>query len=156
MHAPTLYVSRRVRIPAPASAIVFDALLAAADDGEGHPTIGTPTAVLGLGAARPVGAVGPTAPLRARPGHLRSASGWRWPFPVDLELTPWSSRAAEVAVRPRARRAPVGDGPRQRRYLGLATAVVDHLAEALEASFAAWEHDVVREAAALVRPAVGT
>jgi len=156
MHTPTLYVSRRVRIPAPASAIVFDALLAGADEGEGRPAIVTPTAVLVLGSARPVGAGSPTGPLRARAGHLRAPSGPRWSFPVDLELTPWSSRAAEVAVRPLARRAPVVDGRRQRRYLGLAAAVTDHVGERLEAAFAAWEHDVVREAAALVRPAVGT
>ncbi len=154
MALPTMYVSRRVRIPSHATTIVFDGLLGA-DGTEGHRSVVAPPAVLVLCGAPPVAPGGPLVPLRARTGRLRSAPGWRW-FPVELELVAWSGRVAELGVRPRGRTARLADGRRQRRYLDLAVAVADHLAAELEAAFAAWERDVVAEAAALVRPAVGT
>jgi hypothetical protein len=155
MATTTLYVSRRVPLPALAAAVAFDELCAPACGLEPAAcTLVAPPARLRL--RRPHGASGPDllAPVRTSIGRLRRAPGGPG-YAVEVGLTHWSAVGAEVGIRPRGGAAPLRDGRRQASYLALADRMVGHLAARLEAIAAGWEHDVVREAAALVRDRVG-
>jgi hypothetical protein len=153
MTITTLYVSRRVCLPPLVAATAFDVVyLAHADGGDSSSwTIAAGSAQLALNGTNLV-PDHPALPLRQAAGRLRGGPGHRW-FSVVLEVTPWSTLMSEVGVRAFGRSVPVEDGPRQRRYLDLAGAAVDHVAVLFEA-VAAWDRDVVREAVGLAR-AVG-
>jgi hypothetical protein len=94
-------------------------------------------------------------PLRSVAGRLRAVQG-RSSFAVEVELTPWSRSEPEIGIRPVGRRVPLDDGRTQRRYIGLAFAMADHLGREIESAFAAWERDAVVEAMAALGTAVGT
>jgi hypothetical protein len=154
MTITTLYVSRRVCLPPLVAATAFDVVhLAHADGGDSSGwTIAAGSAQLALDGTNLV-PDHPALPLRQAAGRLRGVPGYR-SFPVELEVTPWSTTFSEVGVRAVGRSVPAEDGRRQRRYLELAGAAVDHVAVLLEA-VAAWDHDVLREAVGLARAAAG-
>jgi hypothetical protein len=154
MTTTTLYVSRRVRVPPFAAAVALDDLFAATSEGRLPCPVVAPSAVLALRAPCLANERGPLLPLRTGIGRLRPARGW-CSFEVEVDLSPWSRRQAEVGIRPVGRFPPRSDGGRQQRFVRLADAMTVALASRLEAIATAWEHDVVFEAAALVRTAVG-
>jgi hypothetical protein len=154
MTTTTLYVSRRVRIPSFAATVAFDDLWATRDESGAQSPVVMPSAVLVWRGPYIVPGPDPTTPLRASIGWLRPSSGWGG-FAVEVDLVPWSRREAEVGIRPRGRFGPFVEGRRQQRYVGLAGAMAEHLAARLEAVAARWERDVVTEATALLRTAVG-
>jgi hypothetical protein len=146
MRTPTLYVSRRVRIPSLAAPVVFDQVCSAQP-------LAAPGAAMTCREAPFL--AGPDLPLRTVVGRLRAVPG-RSSFAVEVELTPWSRLEPAIGIRPLGRRVPLDDGRTQRRYIGLAFALVDHLAAELECAFAAWERDAVVEAMAALGTTVGT
>ena len=151
----TLHLYRRVRIPPFAAAAAFDAFCRPATTPVPLCTLVAPSAVLTLAATEDVTGDGPSFALRSAIGRLRPASGWDR-FAVEVDVTPWSRAETMIGLRPRGRLAPVSDGRRQQRYLGLADAMTEHLAARIACTVASWEHDVVAEAATLMRTAVGT
>jgi len=150
--ATTLYVYRRVRMPAVAAAAAFDDLIAEATQPRGQ--FVAPTAVLKVRPPHDLPCHSPADALRAAEGRLSPFSG-RGSLPVEVDLAPWSARETSIGIRPRGRLVPLADGRRQRRFVRLADAMALHLAGRLEAYATTWEREVVREAAALVRQAVG-
>jgi hypothetical protein len=153
MTTTTLYVFRRVRMPAGAAAAAFDELVADATP-QPRPQFVAPAAVLQVRPPHDVPCRGPADAVRAAEGRLSPRSG-RLPLAVEVELVPWSRRETSIGIRPRGRMVPLADGRRQRRFVRLADAMALHLAWRLEDHAATWEREVLREAAALVRQAVG-
>jgi hypothetical protein len=156
MTTTTLYITRRVSLPPRVAAAAFDAVSVANAERELTSwTVVAPSSVL---VAKDCSLVGPehwTLPIRRAEGRLR-APRRLGSYPVEVELVAWSREQAEVGVRPRGHWVPLADGPRQRRYFGLATAMAEHLAVTLEAAIAVWGYDVVRQAAEFVRATVTT
>jgi hypothetical protein len=151
MTITTLYVSRRVCLPPLVAATAFDVLHLAGADGGGSTTwtLGAPSAVLVLNGTKLL-PDHPTLALRQASGRLRAMSGRR-SYPVEVEVAAWSGLRSEIGVRLVGRSVPLDDGWRQRRYLGLAHAAADHLADALQAVITALDDDVATEAAAVAR-----
>jgi hypothetical protein len=157
MTTTTLYTSRPVGVPPVAAARAFDALRMA-NTSTNDPvtwTVVAPSATLVLKGAGLTTLEGPIAPLRQVPGRLQAPSGLR-SFGVEVDLFAWSHLRSEIGVRPRGRAVPIVEGYGQRRYLGLAAPMAEHLAAAVEAVIGGWQQEVLTEAAVLLRTAVGT
>ena len=151
----TLHLFRRVRITPFAAATALDTLCNPAHRGVPPCTLVAPSAVLTLAASEGDTRGGTVFALRSVKGTLRPASAWDR-FAVEIDVAPWSRAETMIGLRPRGRFAPVADGRRQARYLGLADTMTGHLAARITSIVASWEHDVVAEAAALMRATAAT
>ena len=119
------YVSRVLPLSASAAPSVFEQWWADArrsSNGARVETVGVPHGHLALdGASWARCSPGPFAPYRRVRGRLRVRG--RRPWPVELELSPWSASSSELGVRYTGRRRP--GSAQLDRYHRMAIAVLD-------------------------------
>lgn len=131
---PAPYVGVQMLVPPLAAQAAFDAYrrnsTTAAVGGDWWPvTSGSATLTLeGSGVIR---RDRPSDALRRWIGSIR-AERWWISIPVEVELSPWSSRSCEIGIRPRSSRLCPLYGAGRRRYLDLASRFAEHLAAELD------------------------
>lgn len=118
------HVARHVEAPADWVAVALDALIA--EKGAVPPSRDGPLTVLAGPVARGVFDGGPRRQVLGR----LTLGQWRRSVPVELELTAWSRRRAELALRPRGR---VPRGGRATGYFAAAVVALDEMADRLVA-----------------------